>query len=102
GDIIDNTARVDTSTPGDQPDDNEDSAGINVVAEADLTIVKTHRVDPATAGLAVTFDLVVHNAGPSSAQQPLTVTDQRPVGLTFVSAGAGWTCTAGAVTGAGQ
>ena len=47
GDTIDNTARVDTSTPGDQPDDNEDSADINVVAEGDLTMVKTHRVDPA-------------------------------------------------------
>ena len=50
----------------------------------------------------MTFDLVVHNAGPSSAQQPLTVIDQLPDRLTFVSADAGWTCTAGAVTGAGQ
>jgi uncharacterized repeat protein (TIGR01451 family)/fimbrial isopeptide formation D2 family protein len=102
GTSIDNTARVDTSTPGDLPGDNADSVSTGVVAEADLRIVKTHREDPATAGRTVTFDLAVHNAGPSAAQQAITVTDQLPAGLTFVSADAGWTCTAVAVTGAGQ
>ena len=102
GTSIVNNARVDTSTLGDLPGDNADSATVNAVAEADLRIVKTHREDPATAGLTVTFDLAVHNAGPSAAQHVITVTDQLPAGLTFVSANAGWTCTAGAETGAGQ
>lgn len=97
-----NTATVDTSTPGDLPGDNTDSANVDVVAEADLRIVKTHREDPATAGRTVTFDLAVRNAGPSAAQAPLTVTDHLPAGLAFVSAGTGWTCTAAAVTGTGQ
>ena len=97
-----NTATVDTSTPGDLPGDNTDSANVDVVAEADLRIVKTHREDPATAGRTVTFDLAVRNAGPSAAQAPLTVTDHLPAGLAFVSAGTGWTCAAAAVTGTGQ
>jgi uncharacterized repeat protein (TIGR01451 family)/fimbrial isopeptide formation D2 family protein len=99
---ITNTAQVDTSTPGDVLDDNFGSATINVAAGADLGLVKTHRGGPATAGRTVTFDLVVSNAGPSAAQHPLTVTDRLPAGLTFASAGAGWTCTAAAVTPAGQ
>jgi large repetitive protein len=102
GTTIHNTATVDTSTPGDAPGDNTDSANITVVAEADLRLVKTHRVDPATAGRTVTFDLAVHNAGPSAAQHAITVIDHFPVGLTFVSAGSDWTCTAAPVTGAGQ
>ena len=43
----------------------------------------------------MTYQIAVHNAGPSNADVPLTVVDTLPAGLTYVSAASPWTCTAG-------
>ena len=102
GTTIRNVAGVATATPGDDPADNTASATVLVGTEADLSLTKTHREDPATPGRAVTFDLAVHNDGPSAAQLPIVVTDTLPAGFSFVSAGSGWLCTAADPTATGQ
>ena len=58
---------------------------------ADLSIDKHHSGD-ITAGATATYTIDVANAGPDAAHG-VTVTDQLPAGLAFVSAqGSGWTC----------
>jgi len=90
-----NDASVTSRTPGDPSLDNNDAqATTNVVASADVSVVKT---GPASvvAGDTAQWTLVVANAGPSNATG-VRVTDSLPTGVTFVSASsvpAGTTCT---------
>lgn len=103
GTSITNTASVSTSTPGDDPDDNTDTATINVHTEADLSLGKSHTGGASAAGEQATFDLAVRNAGPSDAAADVVVTDTLPVGMTYVSsAGTGWTCVAATPDASGQ
>lgn len=103
GTSIANTASVSTSTPGDDPDDNTDTATIQVHTEADLSLAKSHTGGASAAGEQVTFDLAVHNAGPSDAAADVVVTDTLPVGMTYVSStGTGWTCVAATPDPSGQ
>jgi len=90
-----NTATVST-TPGQDTNPNNDTAtaSVSVAATADLSITKTHPVDPVTAGQQVPFAITVSNAGPSPAHGPLTVVDHLPTGMSYVSAAAPWTCAA--------
>ena len=60
---------------------------------ADLAIVKTPS-GSTTPGTNWTFTMRVSNLGPSFAEGPIVVTDPLPNGLTFVSSGPGWACTA--------
>jgi uncharacterized repeat protein (TIGR01451 family) len=53
--------------------------------EADLSITNVDRRDPVRAGAAITYTLTIANAGPLSATG-VTVTDQLPSSVTFVSA----------------
>ncbi len=99
---VTNTATVATATPGDNPADNTSTATVDVRAEADLGLVKTHRGAAIDAARTVTFDLAVRNLGPSAAQRPVTVVDSLPVGMTYVSSGPDWSCTAANATAAGQ
>ncbi len=74
---------------------NTDTALVTAIRVADLQITKTTASQPIVPGEQVTYDLVVANNGPSDAQQPITVTDTLPVGLSYVSAvGTGWNCSA--------
>ncbi len=103
GATISNTATVSTSTPGDNPDDNSGTVVIDVHTEADLSLAKSHTGGSVAAGDEVTFDLAVHNAGPSDAAADVVVTDTLPVGMTYVSStGTGWTCVAGTPDASGQ
>jgi uncharacterized repeat protein (TIGR01451 family) len=52
---------------------------------ADLALTKTDSSSQVLLGLNVTYLLVLHNHGPSAAQN-VVVTDPLPAGLTFVSA----------------
>ncbi len=94
------TNTVAITSPTNDPDvtNNDDSAGTDVTALADLSLVKTGpaQVD---SGASIRYQITVHNAGPSNAAS-VSVTDTLPAGVTFTSAsGAGWTCThAGNVT----
>lgn len=91
GTEIVNTATVDTSAPGDDPDDNTDTAKITVGTSADLKLAKTHDGE-AVAGQNVTFDLTATNDGPSDAQSQIAISDTLPDGMTFVSSSGPWTC----------
>ncbi len=104
GSTLTNTATASTSTPGDNLVDNTDSSTVDVIARADLVLVKSHGVayDTVAAGTQAVFHLDARNAGPSDALPAITVVDSLPTGVTFVSSSGSWTCTAGTVTAAGQ
>ena len=98
GDVFSNTATVSSTTPDPDPANNSSTdVSPNPNASADLSIVKT-ATGPAVAGAPVTYSLVVANAGPSDALNPV-VTDTLPASLTYVSAtGTGWSCSAAGQT----
>ncbi|HMD44717.1 MAG TPA: isopeptide-forming domain-containing fimbrial protein, partial [Acidimicrobiales bacterium] len=88
-----NTATVSSATSDPNPANNTstDTTG-PITPEADLSISKTH-TGSFTAGQPASYQLVVTNNGPSNNAGNITVTDQLPAALTFVSAtGAGWSC----------
>ncbi|MEO8999386.1 MAG: CshA/CshB family fibrillar adhesin-related protein [Rhodanobacter sp.] len=61
---------------------------------ADLIITKSH-IGNFIAGGTGSYNLLVHNNGPDTAQGVTTVTDTLPTGLSYASAsGSGWTCAA--------
>lgn len=90
-----NEAAATTGTPGDDPANNADDAPVDVVARADLGIVKSHPTGEGVAGRATIFELTVTNHGPSDDTGPITVTDTLPVGMSYLSASAPWSCVAG-------
>lgn len=62
------------------------------IDSADLVINKTDSVDPVAPGSTFSYDLLISNAGPSSASN-LVVTDTLPASVSFVSVeGTGWSC----------
>ncbi len=102
GTTIVNTAHATTSTAGDDPADNTDSAPVDVHANADLSLIKTHDDATVHAGDPLTFDLAVHNAGSSDAVAPIRIRDTLPVGMTYLSSAGSWSCTAAAPGPGGQ
>ncbi len=89
-----NVASVTTSTPEEVTGNNTDDAIVNVQADADLGITKTHPITPGPvlAGTQVEFEMVVTNAGPSDASADVTVTDTLPAGFSYLSVRGPWTC----------
>ena len=79
-----NTAQVFAVNPDPNPNNNTDTAGTLIDAQADLSVVKTVTPNPAVPGETVTYQIVVRNAGPSDAQG-VTVNDTLPAELTGVS-----------------
>jgi large repetitive protein len=74
------------STPNNNNPSEDDQSSITLTPQlADLSLSKTINNPTVTLGQPVTFTLNVNNAGPSPATN-VTVTDQLPQGLTFVSA----------------
>lgn len=94
GSSLDNDATGSTSTPESSTTNNTGTATITAHAEADLSLTKSHPAGVVDAGTSVTFTLGVHNDGPSDAARDVVVTDTLPVGMTFVSSGGAWACTA--------
>jgi uncharacterized repeat protein (TIGR01451 family) len=93
GTTLKNTATVTTRSP--QPGGNPPPATstVEVVAKADLAIVKSHKRQPWTIGKQGRWFMMVTNNGPSDNPGPITVTDNLPRGTEYVSAGGtGWTC----------
>ncbi len=66
------------------PADNTTSLNTTVDAQADLVIQKTDIPDPVVAGELLTYTLTIDNNGPSDAAS-ITVTDDLPKGVNFVS-----------------
>ncbi|MDQ2700369.1 MAG: DUF11 domain-containing protein, partial [Actinomycetota bacterium] len=84
GDEVENTATV--SGGGDANLGDNTSSSTNPAAKkADLAIVKTASTDSVAIGETFTYDLKVTNNGPSKATS-VTISDDIPAGLSFVSA----------------
>lgn len=91
---VTNVATVSTSSDDADDTNDESSDQVDVPAKVDLSIVKKLS-GPLTVGQEGTYSLTVRNDGPTADPGPVTVTDQLPAGLTFVSANAaGWDCAA--------
>ena len=94
---ITDTVGVSSTTIDPDTANNRDSQDTTVVAaperQADLTLTKSDRSDPVTVNRRLRYTLRIRNNGPDAATG-LTVTDQLPAGVTFVSASLGpRTCT---------
>ncbi|HVS31202.1 MAG TPA: hypothetical protein VMS98_07080 [Thermoanaerobaculia bacterium] len=84
GSTITNTASLTVSMPADPaPGNNSDSESI-IVAQPDLSILKTANSPQTPSGFPVTFTIVVTNSGSGNATS-VTVTDILPAGLTYDS-----------------
>ncbi|MBW7885993.1 MAG: DUF11 domain-containing protein, partial [Caldilineaceae bacterium] len=70
------------STPGDNSvgDDDDATASVTPVPVADLGIIKSSTPSPHVSGAAITYTVVVTNAGPS-AVSAITVTDNLPAAI---------------------
>ena len=94
---VTNTAAVteptDPTTGPEAPD--SDSVSTTPSPSADLGVTKAS-ITAFRAGTQGTYELTVHDFGPSDAAGPLTVTDTLPADLTFVSMSStdGWSCSA--------
>ncbi|MFN2587719.1 MAG: Ig-like domain-containing protein [Actinomycetota bacterium] len=101
---VTNTASVlqsTSSTLNDPASGNNSTADPTTVAdpgEADLVVTKS-RDQVFTPGGNETYTIHLRNDGPGTVLGPVTVTDELPAGLTYVSAtGTGWTCGAAGQT----
>ncbi|HYN30910.1 MAG TPA: hypothetical protein VES95_13735 [Dermatophilaceae bacterium] len=93
GTELTNAATVDGRTYDPQEANNADADTATVTTAADLSIAKSHALDP-VAGQVMTWTLDVVNGGPSFSAPPVTVRDTLPEGTTYVAAsGEGWDCT---------
>jgi len=81
---INDVARVSSTTLDPNTSNNQATGRIDFTGSADLTIAKMASSAVATAGTPITYTITVTNAGPSTAQA-VEVTDQLPLGLSFVS-----------------
>lgn len=98
-----NTAGVSSATKDTNPGNDTSSDRFDVITSADLLLSKSHEGEAtAVAGQPFTFDLEVRNDGPSDAQAPIRIRDELPAGLSFLSAGDGWTCTTSGTAGVDQ
>jgi uncharacterized repeat protein (TIGR01451 family)/CSLREA domain-containing protein len=94
---ITNTVTVAATEFDPQPANNTATVTTPVIPVANLSISKAPSFPTAIAGTItpsaqLTYTILVTNSGPSSATS-VTVTDNLPAGLTFVSAtGSGWSC----------
>ena len=74
--VLVNNASIDSATPGTSTDPSP--VDVPVQAEADLSLLKTPKGGTVTAGATYSWDLAVHNDGPSDAAGPITVLDTLP------------------------
>jgi uncharacterized repeat protein (TIGR01451 family) len=94
GTTLKNTATVTTTSPQEGGNPPPASSTVDVIADSDLAITKTHDGGPWRIGRQGTWRVQVTNNGPSDNPGPIKVVDSLPVGNAFVSAtGDGWTCT---------
>jgi uncharacterized repeat protein (TIGR01451 family) len=88
------TATATTTAADPDASNSAATATTTVTSTADLDLTKQH-IGSFTAGSTGSYLLTVHNAGPSPANPPTTITDTLPSGMTYVAAsGAGWACSA--------
>jgi len=93
---VTNTGTV--QTPGDTDPTNDTSTVTVSVNALDLSIVKSH-TGSFTVGSNHSYQLLVSNVSSLATTGAITVVDNLPAGLTFVSAaGPGWSCQASGAT----
>jgi uncharacterized repeat protein (TIGR01451 family) len=92
---VDDTAFVSSDVSDPNTGNNSTTGGLTFSASADLQVTKT-AASSVIAGNQLTYTVIVHNNGPSTAQN-VVVTDSLPPGVTFDSVVAGFP-TAGSVT----
>ena len=92
-----NHVSISTTTPGDDPSNNEDTDLTLVTAMPELAVTKTAAPEPVPAGDQLTYTINWSVAGSAPAQD-LTLTDTVPDHTVFVSASDGGTETGGVVT----
>ena len=85
GETITNTSYAGSDTVDPDLDDNLATATTDVLAEADLEVVKTDSPDPVIAGTNLVYTIKVTNHGPSD-NVGFSVVDAIPSGTSFVSA----------------
>lgn len=83
-----NTASVTGDVPDPNPANNTDTADTTVNSQADLSVTKIGNPDPVIAGETLTYTLTITNNGPSDATG-VTLTDDLPTSVTYVSATTG-------------
>ncbi|HCK78885.1 MAG TPA: hypothetical protein DHW34_02590, partial [Actinobacteria bacterium] len=89
---VTNTATTSSDIDDEDPSDNSAADRLIVPPLVDLSITKSHS-GSFTVGSTGTYTLTVRNSGPTNDPGPITVTDDLPAGLSFVSAsGTGWSC----------
>ncbi|ADU47648.1 DUF11 domain-containing protein [Intrasporangium calvum] len=81
---INDVATVSSATPDPVTSNNQARGRVSFLGSADLSIAKTAAAT-VVAGTQLTYEITVHNAGPSTAVG-VVVTDTLPAGLSFVSA----------------
>jgi uncharacterized repeat protein (TIGR01451 family)/gliding motility-associated-like protein len=89
GSLISNTATVSSSTLDPVLTNNSATQTTVVNSVSDLSVVKTAIPNPAIAGEDLTYTITISNNGPSDAQN-VSIADNLPVELSFVSASASY------------
>ena len=84
GAVVTNTANISSTTQDPNLGGESAAAALLVVANADLSIVKTASPDPVVPGASVTYTLTAGNAGPSTAVDVI-VADTMPAGATITA-----------------
>ncbi len=82
--VLSNIATVTSDANELDPSDNTISIDTAVIAEADLSVTLMDSQDPVAAGAPLSYSVMVSNSGPSNATN-VTLTENLPVGVTFVS-----------------
>ena len=77
---LSNTAVVSSTTPDPNPDNNTDTAPVEVEQSADLSVVKEGGTSPAVPGQQFQYTITVGNSGPSDGQNVI-LTDSVPAAL---------------------
>ena len=91
---VENTASVSTTGDSNSGNNSAGTGGIPTVPAPDLSLTKVATA-PFTVGQPASYALTVTNAGSGPTIGSITVTDNLPAPLRFVSAsGAGWSCSA--------
>ncbi|HZX08670.1 DUF7507 domain-containing protein, partial [Kribbella sp.] len=86
GGALTNTAKTVSDTPDPNESNNSDSVTITPAApKADVVVTKTTVTKPVVAGEPITYQIKVHNTGPSDAQA-VHLSDDVPSALTDVTA----------------
>lgn len=94
---VTNTVSVSATEFDPNTANNSDTETTTVNPAADLSVTKSDSPDPVNVGDNLTYTITVTNNGPNNATG-ITVTDTLPAAVTFVSASAGCTHSAGTVT----